>query len=137
MNQDRRAQLDAAWDNILGDLRVGHSLIHLIDSLPGLLVMTQGISEEARYIAVSKGWTKLVGWSQDEIKKLGLVDLSVPEDLTQLEGFEETLRSGAWKGIRYRWRRKYGGAILFEWQGTQYVHGFILCGAKVIEVQDP
>ena len=133
MDQRTRSVIDRAWNALANDLRAADSLITLIDSFPGLLLLTKNISEEARYIAVSQGWEALVGWTPTEIKKMGLLGLSIPEDLAQLAEFKDRLISGPWQGIRYRWRKKGGGAVLFEWEGTRYSgSGNILCGAKVI-----
>ena len=134
MDARTRSLIDAAWCAIWADLELAGSLIALIDSFPGLMTMTHNISEAAEYVAVSQGFTELVGWTQEEIKELGLLGLSFPEDLQLLAEIEPKLRAGPWQGIRYRWKCKGGGHVWFEWEGTEYSSdGHILCVGKVVD----
>ena len=137
MDARTRSLIDAAWSSIWTDLELVDSLVTLIENFPGLLVVTENIGEAARYIAVSRGFQDIVGWTKEEIKELGLAGLSFPEDMAILAEFEPKLTSGPWQGIQYRWRCKDGSSVWLEWEGTKYSSdGHILCSAKVIPPPD-
>ncbi len=84
----------------------------LLESLPVMLVVDKG-----DWVAVSRSFSDLLGWSSDDVQKNGRNWYVHPEDrgVTDAE-VERALRDGDVGTIVNRYRKKIGGYQKLKWE---------------------